>query len=40
MQEHAKHKLNKVLFYLVYMWLTFKGDDTGSSFAFELIIHF
>lgn len=46
MEDHEKHELSKVLFYLVYMWLTFKGEEgTGFQilkvFAFKLTsMHF
>lgn len=40
MEEHAKGELSMVLFYLVYMWLTFKGEkDIGSSICFQINRH-
>lgn len=40
MENHEKHEFGKVLFYLVYMWLTFKGEEgTGSSICFQINKH-
>lgn len=40
MEDNEKHELSKVLFYLVYMWLTFKGEEgTGWSICFQINKH-